>query len=127
MIENYWDKSPTQIDYQFTLFALELTQTFIRKARLKDYAKLEQITKTMSETDLNDLNESIKLLYNYHDRLHKEVINVARKLQMPPTKIDSILENHSELNGIKQTLLKLKEHRDKQSNQIKSWFIKNGI
>ena len=86
---------------------------------MKDYAKIEQITKTMPEPDLNDLNESIELLYNYHDRLHKEVINVARKLQMPPTKIDSIVENHSELNEIKQTISKLKDHRDKKSNQIK--------
>ena len=46
----------------------------------------------MSETNLNELDESIKLLSTYHDRLKKEVVAIAKKLQMPTAKINSSLE-----------------------------------
>ena len=71
----------------------------------------------MSEPNFNDLDESIELLSSYHDRLKKEVINVARKLQMPQNKIDSALKKHSELSEIKQTIFKLTTHREKRSKK----------
>ena len=73
----------------------------------------------MPEEDLNEINESIKLLSNYHDRLKKEVIAVARKLQIPHSHINSTLEENSELIEIQETLTKLIAHRDKQLNHEK--------
>ena len=68
----------------------------------------------MPETSLKELNESIELLSGYHDRLQKEVIAMAKKLQMPTKKIDSTIESHAELIEIKQTINKLITYRDKQ-------------
>ena len=68
----------------------------------------------MPETSLKELNESIELLSGYHDRLQKEVITMAKKLQMPTKKIDSTIESHAELIEIKQTINKLITYRDKQ-------------
>ncbi len=70
----------------------------------------------MPETSLKELNESIELLSGYHDRLQKEVITMAKKLQMPTKKIDSTIESHAELIELKQTINKLINYRD---NQIK--------
>ena len=70
----------------------------------------------MPETSLKELNESIELLSGYHDRLQKEVITMAKKLQMPTKKIDSTIESHAELIELKQTINKLVNYRD---NQIK--------
>ena len=71
----------------------------------------------MSGTNLKELNESIELLSVYHDRLQKEVIAIAKKLQMPPQRINSTLEGNAELIEIKQAISKLVAHRNKQSNQ----------
>ena len=74
----------------------------------------------MSETHLKDLNKSIELLASYHARLQKEVITIAKKLQMPPRKIDSTLESNPELVAIKNTIDQLIAHRDKQINQSRA-------
>ena len=66
----------------------------------------------MPEPDIKELNESIELLSTYRDRLEKEVMNVAKKLQIPIKKIDSTLESHSELNEVKQAIIKLTAHRE---------------
>ena len=66
----------------------------------------------MPEPDIKELNESIELLSTYRDRLQKEVINVAKKLQIPIKKIDSTLESHSELSEVKQAIIKLTVHRE---------------
>ena len=71
----------------------------------------------MTETSLKELNESIELLTGYRDRLQREVITIAKKLQMPPKKIDYTLECNPELSKLKQTIIKLVAHRDKQLNQ----------
>ena len=68
----------------------------------------------MPETSLKELDESIELLSGYYDRLQKEVINMAKKLQMPTKKIDSTIDSHAELIEIKQTINKLITYRDKQ-------------
>tara|TARA_B100000029_G_C16810442_1_gene680232 strand:+ start:211 stop:426 length:216 start_codon:yes stop_codon:yes gene_type:complete len=67
----------------------------------------------MEEKNLNDLNESIKLLSNYRDRLLQEVTAIAKKLQMPNSQINSTLEQNSELIEINQALNQLIAHRDK--------------
>ena len=61
----------------------------------------------MQETNVKQLNESIELLSNYHDRLKQKVVNIGKKLQMTPTKVQSTIDNHSELNEVKQTINKL--------------------
>ena len=45
----------------------------------------------MQEAHLKDVNESLELLSNYRDRLQKEVITIATKLQMPKEKINATL------------------------------------
>ena len=71
----------------------------------------------MSEPNLNELNESIKLLSSYHDRLQKEVINIAQKLQMPQAKITRSLDKNTELKDTKQAIINLIDQRNKQLNQ----------
>ena len=68
----------------------------------------------MSEPNLDELNESIELLITYRDRLHEEVTSIAKKLQMPPSRISSTLKENSELNNINQTIMRLKYQLKKQ-------------
>ncbi len=70
----------------------------------------------MTKKNLNELDESIELLSNYRDRLEKEVITVAKKLQMPSTKITSTLEENEELIKLKKALSQLIMHRNTQLN-----------
>ncbi|WP_320668261.1 hypothetical protein [Prochlorococcus sp. MIT 1307] len=71
----------------------------------------------MTEPSIHELNESIKLLSNYHDRLQEEVISITKKLQMPQAKITTTLNKNSELSNIKQVIINLVEQRDKKLNQ----------
>ena len=65
------------------------------------------------------LEESIKELSEYKNRLEKEVITISNKLKMPQQKINSIINSHSELNQIKIILSKLnKQKRDISSSLI---------
>ena len=48
-----------------------------------------------------ELEESIKELTEYKNRLEKEVLTISNKLKMPQKKINSIIKSHSELNQIK--------------------------
>ena len=77
----------------------------------------------MTKKNLSKLDESIKLLSIYHDRLEKEVITIAKKLQMPNSKIISTLEENEELIKLKKALDQLIMHRDKQSNPKNESFI----
>ena len=70
----------------------------------------------MTKKNLDELNESIELLSNYHQRLEQEVVKVAKKLQMSKAKIISTLEENEELIKLKKTLNQLIIHRDKQMN-----------
>ena len=54
-----------------------------------------------------ELEESIKALTEYKNRLEKEVVTISNKLKMPQEKINSIINSHSELNQIKIILSKL--------------------
>ena len=66
-----------------------------------------------------ELEESIKELTEYKNRLEKEVIAISNKLKMPQKKIDSIINSHSELNQITIILSKL----NKQKANIASSLI----
>ena len=70
----------------------------------------------MSEPNLDELNESIELLITYRDRLQEEVTSIAKKLQMPQSRISSILKGNSELNNINQMIMNLKYQLEKQSS-----------
>ena len=66
-----------------------------------------------------ELEDSIKELTKYKNRLEKEVITISNKLKMPQQKINSIINSHSELNQIKIILSKLnKQKRDISSSLI---------
>ena len=66
-----------------------------------------------------ELEESIKELTEYKNRLEKEVVIISNKLKMPQKKINSIIKSHSELNQIKIILSKL----NKQKKNVTSSLI----
>ena len=66
-----------------------------------------------------ELEESIKELTEYKNRLEKEVSTISNKLKMPQKKINSIIKTHVELNQIKTILSKL----NKQKENIPSSLI----
>ena len=73
----------------------------------------------MSSPTEEELEESIKELTEYKNRLEKEVITISNKLKMPQRKVDSIINSHEELNKIKIILSKL----NKQKENLASSFI----
>ena len=77
----------------------------------------------MAKTDLSSLDDSIKLLSNYHDRLEEEIITISKKLQIPNAKINSTLEENVELNKLKKTLGELIVYRDNQISHKKENFM----
>jgi len=66
-----------------------------------------------------ELEESIKELTEYKNRLEKEVVTISNKLKMPKEKINAIIKSHSELNQIKIILSKL----NKQKKNVTSSLI----
>ena len=58
-----------------------------------------------------ELEESIKELTEYKNRLEKEVVTISNKLKMPQKKINLIIKSHSELNQIKIILSKLNKQK----------------
>ena len=58
-----------------------------------------------------ELEESIKELTEYKNRLEKEVVTISNKLKMPQKKINEIIKSHSELNQIKIILSKLNKQK----------------
>ena len=59
-----------------------------------------------------ELEESIKELSEYKNRLEEEVLTISQKLKMPHAKIQSIINSHQELNQIKIILLNLNKHKE---------------
>tara|TARA_Y100001968_G_scaffold208341_1_gene191485 strand:- start:308 stop:532 length:225 start_codon:yes stop_codon:yes gene_type:complete len=70
-----------------------------------------------SPTD-EELDESIKELSEYKNRLEGEVASISQKLKMPNTKIKSIINSHQELNQIKIILSKLKKQKEKITKNL---------
>ena len=66
--------------------------------------------KMQSPTD-EELEESIKELSEYKNRLEKEIVTISSKLRLPQKKINSIINTHSELNDIKIILSKLNNQK----------------
>ena len=67
-----------------------------------------------------ELEESIKELTAYKNRLEKEVITISQKLKMPQRKIESIINSHQELNKIKIILSKLHKQKEKATSNLLS-------
>ncbi len=65
-----------------------------------------------------ELEESIKELTEYKNRLEKEVVTISNKLKMPQKKINLIIQSHSELNQIKIILSKLVKQRENVASNI---------
>tara|TARA_B100000214_G_scaffold231998_1_gene169231 strand:+ start:431 stop:655 length:225 start_codon:yes stop_codon:yes gene_type:complete len=67
-----------------------------------------------------ELEESIKELTDYKNRLEKEVIIISNKLKLPQKKIDSIINSHSELHHIKIILSKLTKQKSDFASRLTS-------
>ena len=65
-----------------------------------------------------ELEESIKELTEYKNRLEKEVVTISNKLKMPQEKIHSIISSHSELNKIKIILSKLNKQKENFDSRL---------
>lgn len=65
-----------------------------------------------------ELEESIRELTEYKNRLEKEVVTISNKLKMPQEKINSIINSHSELNQIKIILSKLNKIKANSASSV---------
>ena len=65
-----------------------------------------------------ELEESIKELTEYKNRLEKEVVTISNKLKMPQEKINAIIKSHSELNQIKIILSKLSKQKKNVTSSL---------
>ena len=73
----------------------------------------------MQSPTKEELEESIKELTEYKNRLEKEVVTISNKLKMPQEKINAIIKSNSELNQINIILSKLnKQKKNVTSNLI---------
>ena len=66
-----------------------------------------------------ELEESIKELTEYKNRLEKELATISNKLKMPQEKINSLIKSHSELNQIKTILFKLNQQKENITKNLK--------
>ncbi len=62
----------------------------------------------MPEPSQEEINESIKELSTYRNRLKKELITITQKLHMSEKKINNLIKDHMELKKIDKTIEKLK-------------------
>ena len=67
-----------------------------------------------------ELEESIKELTDYKNRLEREVVIISNKLKMPQQKINSIINSHSEINQLNIVLSKLNKQKEKISSKLSS-------
>ena len=65
-----------------------------------------------------ELEESIKELTEYKNRLEKEVVTISNKLKMPQKKINAIIKSHSELNQIKIILSYLNKQKENTTSSL---------
>ena len=66
-----------------------------------------------------ELEESIKELSEYKNRLEEEVLTISKKLKMPHKKITSIINSNQEINQIKTILSKLKKQKEYITQNLK--------
>ena len=63
-----------------------------------------------------ELEDSIKELTQYRNRLENEVLTISNRLKMPKKKIKAIISSHSELNQIKIIISKLNKQKEKKTS-----------
>ena len=78
-----------------------------------------RIKSMQSPTD-GEIEESIKELSEYKNRLEKEVATISQKLKMPYEKIQSIINSHQEINEIKKLILNLNNQKENIASKMKS-------
>ncbi len=78
--------------------------------------KLVQDEGLMSQPTAQEIKESIQDLTNYRDRLIKEVVKIAKKLQMPQGKIESTLAENPEIKKIEKAINQLAKQQQEISN-----------
>ncbi len=61
----------------------------------------------MSNLSHDEIQSSILLLTEYRERLTNEVIDLAKKLKMPKSKIEETLNNHEELKRMEKAISRL--------------------
>ena len=66
----------------------------------------------MKSPTKEELEESIKELAEYKNRLEEEVVTISNKLKIPQKKIKSVIKSHSELNHIEIILSKLNRQKE---------------
>ena len=72
----------------------------------------------MQSPSEEELEESIKELTEYKNRLEKEVVTISNKLKMPQKKINSIINSHAELNQINIILSKLNKQKENVASRL---------
>ena len=72
----------------------------------------------MQSPTAEELEESIKELTEYKNRLEKEVSTISNKLKMPQKKINSIIDSHAELNQIKIIISKLNKQKENAASSL---------
>ena len=65
-----------------------------------------------------ELEDSIKKLTEFKNRLEKEVVTISNKLKMPQKKINSIINSHAELNQIKIIISKLNKQKENVASSL---------
>ena len=72
----------------------------------------------MQSPTKEELEESIKELTEYKNRLEKEVSTISNKLKMPQKKINAIIKSHSELNQIQTIISKLNKQKENVTSSL---------
>tara|TARA_Y100001968_G_scaffold228916_1_gene211687 strand:+ start:80 stop:304 length:225 start_codon:yes stop_codon:yes gene_type:complete len=65
-----------------------------------------------------ELEESIRELSEYKNRLENELTTISNKLKMPQKKINTIIDSHSELKQIKTILSKLNKQKENLASSL---------
>tara|TARA_B100000700_G_scaffold331618_1_gene466150 strand:- start:8098 stop:8316 length:219 start_codon:yes stop_codon:yes gene_type:complete len=68
----------------------------------------------MCKSRLQELEETIKELSVYRERLKKEVTIISKKLRIPESKINKNIANNIELDKISLVIEKLLEEKEKE-------------
>ena len=71
----------------------------------------------MTESELKELSQSIEDLSSYRARLHNEITNVGKKLRLTKSKIESTLNNHTELKEIDKIIKGLTRKKEEELNR----------
>ncbi len=69
----------------------------------------------MTKVSKKELRESFEEVSAYRERLTNEFLEVAKKLRMSPEKINSTIQNHSELNNLEKILSNIERQLNEEN------------